>query len=63
MTASSGHGGDTETGVPHIEVTPEMIEAGSRILEDNYDASPSEASDTATRVFLAMTSRIRGSTG
>mgnify|MGYP001011505938 CR=1 FL=1 len=52
--------GDKEKGVPQIEVTPEMIEAGAQILEDNYDASPSEAADTATRVFLAMTSRLRG---
>lgn len=52
--------GDKEKGVLLIEVTPEMIEAGAQILEDNYDASPSEAADTATRVFLAMTSRLRG---
>ena len=61
MVCSPRQGGDEiETGVSQIEVTPEMIEAGARILEDNYNASPSEAADTATRVFLAMTSTLRG---
>lgn len=60
MINSPGQGGDTDTGVPQIEVTPEMIEVGALILENAYDSLFSEAADTATRVFLAMTNKIRG---
>ncbi|HEY4345810.1 MAG TPA: hypothetical protein VGN05_15780 [Parvibaculum sp.] len=37
-----------------IEVTPEMIEAGARILEAFYDALPSAAESHAEMIFRAM---------
>jgi hypothetical protein len=42
-----------------IEITPEMIEAGARILENQFDALPSHAEEIASQVFLAMMRRMR----
>ena len=33
MIGQPGQAGDTDTGVPQIEVTPEMVEAGFKVLK------------------------------
>jgi hypothetical protein len=47
-----------EKGVPHIEVTPEMIEAGSLELVC-FDALECDGADAAKRVFEAMIVKAR----
>lgn len=37
-----------------IEVTPEMVEGGAKILRDIFDAGQSNAEGTARDVFEAM---------
>jgi hypothetical protein len=45
---------DTPNRQAVISISPEMIAAGARILEDTYDALPALAETTAARVFEAM---------
>lgn len=56
--ASSRQGGSDLTGVPQIEVTPEMIEAGKRALICNLGGDSERATDwyaeAASDVFRAM---------
>jgi len=54
MTRDAKHDDDT---APKIEVTPEMIEAGVRVLYDLpklLGPSPEELGDAVKRTFLAM---------
>ena len=44
-------------------VTPEMVEAGARILEDVFDASPSSAKSFAKNIFEAMVAAAEWSVG
>jgi hypothetical protein len=50
-------------GAKAIRLTPEMIEAGARILEDFYDALPSAAEREAKLIFTAMLSAASPSIG
>ena len=55
MVGQSESAGDTETGVPQIEVTPEMIEAGERRYDFLTEAGVGSAY-LVYEVFLAMCS-------
>ncbi len=50
---------EDQLGVPQVKVTPEMLEAGARVIEDRFCFSSSPpsaevAEEVARAVFLAM---------
>lgn len=52
--SDAGQAGDEKKEGATIEVTPEMERVGAQILENMYDALPSEAEQVASRIFVAM---------
>jgi hypothetical protein len=47
-------GDEKKDGVPQIEVTPKMARVGAQILENLYNALPSEAEGVAIEMFRTM---------
>jgi hypothetical protein len=56
-TPSPRQAGEESTGVPHIEVTPEMIEDGVLTAREHCLGAP--LADLVTNVYIAMVSEVR----
>jgi hypothetical protein len=54
VTASPVDSGEVGAPMNEIEITPTIIRAGARILEDFYDALPSSAESHAELIFKEM---------
>ena len=56
MACDSGQAGDKKTGVPQIEVTPEMIEAGVKAYWDSWGhhAEDSDLRQVVRTIFVQM---------
>lgn len=52
--------GDEKKEGATIEVTPEMARVGAQILENLYNALPTEAEEAASLIFSAMMCERRG---
>ena len=65
LETDAGNAGN-QTGVPQIEVTPEMLEAGTAVLNQELgcpDVTGSSYKEVVEAVFLAMLSVSAGSGG
>ena len=65
MVKGSRQAGDEHTGVPQIEVTPEMLEAGFRVLSASGLADEYLEADklVLSEIFQAMWSALASSPG